>query len=101
MEPNSTLAKDKAPVKAPTKALADAALSTTGPQTTLAPGDGFNAGGHPTLNTKPLFKTDGGEEGFGPLFHLQRPHQIKIEGQILPVNKQVLTPETVRQTRSH
>jgi len=84
-------------VKAPTKALADAALSTTGPQTTLGAGDGFNAGGHPTLNTKP-FQTDGGEEGFGPLFTSNAPIKIKIEGQILPVNKQVLTPETVRQT---
>ena len=31
-------------------------------------------------------------------FTSNAPIKIKIEGQILPVNKQVLTPETVRQT---
>ena len=33
-------------------------------------------------------------------FTSNAPIKIKIEGQILPVNKQVLTPETVRQTAS-
>jgi len=47
MESNSTPAKDKVPAKPPV----DVALATTGPQPTLSPGDSFNAGGHPTLNT--------------------------------------------------
>jgi twitching motility protein PilU len=94
MESNTTPAKDKAPAKPP----ADAALATTGPQATLAPGDSFNAGGHPTLNTKPLFKLMVEKKASDLFFTSNAPIKIKIEGQILPVNKQVLTPETVRQT---
>jgi twitching motility protein PilU len=94
MESNSTPAKDKAPAKPP----ADAALTTTGPQATLSPGDSFNAGGHPTLNTKPLFKLMVEKKASDLFFTSNAPIKIKIEGQILPVNKQVLTPETVRQT---
>jgi twitching motility protein PilU len=94
MESNSTPVKDKAPAKPP----ADAALATTGPQVTLSPGDSFNAGGHPTLNTKPLFKLMVEKKASDLFFTSNAPIKIKIEGQILPVNKQVLTPETVRQT---
>ena len=94
MEPNSTQAKDKAPVKPQ----ADPALAATGPQAALAPGDSFNAGGHPTLNTKPLFKLMVEKKASDLFFTSNAPIKIKIEGQILPVNKQVLTPETVRQT---
>jgi twitching motility protein PilU len=94
MDSNSTPAKDKAPAKLP----ADAALATTGPQAALAPGDSFNAGGHPTLNTKPLFKLMVEKKASDLFFTSNAPIKIKIEGQILPVNKQVLTPETVRQT---
>jgi twitching motility protein PilU len=100
MESNTTPAKDKAaatPVAA-VKPAADAALATTGPQATLTPGDGFNAGGHPTLNTKPLFKLMVEKKASDLFFTSNAPIKIKIEGQILPVNKQVLTPETVRQT---
>ncbi|MDB6106874.1 MAG: twitching motility protein PilU [Gammaproteobacteria bacterium] len=94
MESNSTPSKDKAPAKPP----ADPALATTGPQAALAPGDSFNAGGHPTLNTKPLFKLMVEKKASDLFFTSNAPIKIKIEGQILPVNKQVLTPETVRQT---
>jgi twitching motility protein PilU len=94
MESNSTPAKDKVPAKPPV----DAALATTGPQPTLSPGDSFNAGGHPTLNTKPLFKLMVEKKASDLFFTSNAPIKIKIEGQILPVNKQVLTPETVRQT---
>jgi twitching motility protein PilU len=94
MESNSTPAKDKVPAKPPV----DAALVTTGPQPTLSPGDSFNAGGHPTLNTKPLFKLMVEKKASDLFFTSNAPIKIKIEGQILPVNKQVLTPETVRQT---
>ena len=55
-------------------------------------------GGHPTLNTKPLFKLMVEKKASDLFFTSNAPIKIKIEGQILPVNKQVLTPETVRQT---
>ena len=54
--------------------------------------------GHPTLNTKPLFKLMVEKKASDLFFTSNAPIKIKIEGQILPVNKQVLTPETVRQT---
>ena len=56
------------------------------------------ATGHPTLNTKPLFKLMVEKKASDLFFTSNAPIKIKIEGQILPVNKQVLTPETVRQT---
>ena len=93
-------AKDKSPAPAvvAVKPQVEAALATTGPQVALAPGDGVNAGGHPTLNTKPLFKLMVEKKASDLFFTSNAPIKIKIEGQILPVNKQVLTPETVRQT---
>jgi twitching motility protein PilU len=54
--------------------------------------------GHPTLNTKPLFKLMVEKKASDLFFTSNAPIKIKIEGQILPVNRQVLTPETVRQT---
>src|SRR4051794_31728303 len=99
MESNTGPAKDKAPAAAAqVKAPAEQTLSTTGPQVTLSPGDAFSAGGHPTLNTKPLFKLMVEKKASDLFFTSNAPIKIKIEGQILPVNKQVLTPETVRQT---
>src|SRR5215468_1305321 len=74
-----------------TKIAADAA---TGPQVAIAAGDG----GHPTLNTKPLFKLMVEKKASDLFFTSNAPIKIKIEGQILPVNRKVLTPETVRQT---
>jgi twitching motility protein PilU len=50
------------------------------------------------LNTKPLFKLMVEKKASDLFFTSNAPIKIKIEGQILPVNKQVLTPETVRQT---
>jgi twitching motility protein PilU len=94
MESNTVPAKDKPAAKLP----AEQTLATTGPQATLVPGDSFNAGGHPTLNTKPLFKLMVEKKASDLFFTSNAPIKIKIEGQILPVNKQVLTPETVRQT---
>ena len=79
----------------------DAKLSATGTQAVLGggadpyPGSG---NGHPTLNTKPLFKLMVEKKASDLFFTSNAPIKIKIEGQILPVNKQVLTPETVRQT---
>src|SRR5215472_922755 len=54
--------------------------------------------GHPTLNTNPLFKLMVEKKASDLFFTSNAPIKIKIEGQILPVNRQVLTPETVRQT---
>jgi twitching motility protein PilU len=53
---------------------------------------------HPTLNTKPLFKLMVEKKASDLFFTPNAPIKIKIEGQILPVNKQVLAPDTVRQT---
>src|SRR5246127_3406957 len=94
MEPNTAAAKDKALPKA----AADPGLAATGPQATLAAAEALAAGSHPTLNTKPLFKLMVEKKASDLFFTSNAPIKIKIEGQILPVNRQVLTPETVRQT---
>jgi twitching motility protein PilU len=75
-------------------------LSDTGPQalSTEALSAMTMAVRHPTLNTKPLFKLMVEKKASDLFFTSNAPIKIKIEGQILPVNKQVLTPETVRQT---
>jgi twitching motility protein PilU len=75
-------------------------LETTGPSQALL-GDAVTAAvsaRHPTLNTKPLFKLMVEKKASDLFFTSNAPIKIKIEGQILPVNKQVLSPETVRQT---
>ena len=74
------------------------AATGTGLQPAIAPGDVFHTVSHPTLNTKPLFKLMVEKKASDLFFTSNAPIKIKIEGQILPVNKQVLTPETVRQT---
>jgi len=74
-------------------------LETTGPNPALS--DAVTAAvtsRHPTLNTKPLFKLMVEKKASDLFFTSNAPIKIKIEGQILPVNKQVLSPETVRQT---
>ncbi len=54
--------------------------------------------GQRTLNTKPLFKLMVEKKASDLFFTANAPIKIKIEGQIFPVNKNVLTPEVVRQT---
>src|SRR5262249_25066025 len=71
-------------------------LDPTGPNPVLLSDAG--SARHPTLNTKPLFKLMVEKKASDLFFTSNAPIKIKIEGQILPVNKQVLTPETVRQT---
>jgi len=71
------------------KAAADVATSDTG-DLKIAPGDA------PTLNTKPLFKLMVERKASDLFFTCNAPIKIKIEGQIRPVNKQVLAPEAVR-----
>ncbi|TLZ35628.1 MAG: hypothetical protein E6K32_17455, partial [Gammaproteobacteria bacterium] len=89
-------AKDAAAVKAPVS-------GDTGPQPAL-PEDAAtataaaNGGPQPTLNTKPLFKLMVEKNASDLFFTSNAPIKIKIEGQILPVNRQVLSPDTVRQT---
>jgi twitching motility protein PilU len=51
-----------------------------------------------SLNTKPLFKLMVERKASDLFFTANAPIKIKIEGQIFPVNKNVLTPEVVRQT---
>ncbi len=51
----------------------------------------------PGLNTKPLFKLMVEKKASDLFFTSNAPIKIKIEGQIIPINKQVLAPETVRQ----
>jgi twitching motility protein PilU len=69
-----------------------AALSATGTYATL---EGKTV---PSINTKPLFKLMVEKKASDLFFTSNAPIKIKIEGQIFPVNKQVLSPETVRQT---
>ncbi|MGH8275248.1 MAG: ATPase, T2SS/T4P/T4SS family, partial [Steroidobacteraceae bacterium] len=86
------------------KAVKDAkaqSAEVSGPQPQLSGAEALAAvmgGPHPTLNTKPLFKLMVEKKASDLFFTSNAPIKIKIEGQILPVNKQVLTPETVRQT---
>src|SRR6187399_1692574 len=55
-------------------------------------------GGAPmVLNTRPLFKLMVERKASDLFFTSNSPIKIKIEGSILPINKQILTPETVRQ----
>src|ERR1700723_3870876 len=49
------------------------------------------------MNTKPLFKLMVERKASDLFFPCNTPVKIKIEGQVLPVNKQVVNPETVRQ----
>ena len=51
-----------------------------------------------TVNTRPLFKLMVEKKASDLFFTANAPIKIKIEGQIYPVNKNVLTPEIVRQT---
>jgi len=84
----------------------DPRLSATGPQSSLDATGTFAAptaaaahsGPQPQLNTKPLFKLMVERKASDLFFTCNAPIKIKIEGQIFPVNKQVLSPETVRQT---
>jgi twitching motility protein PilU len=73
-------------------------LSVTGTQQIISGEPLMPNARHPTLNTKPLFKLMVERKASDLFFTSNAPIKIKIEGQILPVNKQVLTPETVRQT---
>ncbi len=49
------------------------------------------------LNTKPLFKLMVERKASDLFFTSNAPIKVKIEGQIYPINKQVLTPQMVRQ----
>jgi twitching motility protein PilU len=87
----------------PPKDAADPKLSATGTTPVAATGSfpavaAANTGSHPQLNTKPLFKLMVEKKASDLFFTCNAPIKIKIEGQIFPVNKQVLSPETVRQT---
>jgi twitching motility protein PilU len=73
-------------------------LEVTGSNPALDIVGAGSAARHPTLNTKPLFKLMVEKKASDLFFTSNAPIKIKIEGQIMPVNKQVLTPETVRQT---
>jgi twitching motility protein PilU len=78
-----------------------ASLEATGTNPALSGAEALATvigGAHPTLNTKPLFKLMVEKKASDLFFTSNAPIKIKIEGTIHPVNKQVLTPETVRQT---
>jgi twitching motility protein PilU len=49
------------------------------------------------MNTKPLFRLMVEKKASDLFFSCNAPVKIKIEGKIFPVNKQILSPETVRQ----
>jgi len=73
------------------EAAAESKLAVTGPHPA-------EPGGHPTLNTRPLFRLMVEKKASDLFFTANAPVKIKIEGQIFPVNKNVLTSEVVRQT---
>src|SRR6201996_7893743 len=50
----------------------------------------------PTVNPKPLFKLMVERKASDLFFTSNAPIKIKIEGQIYPINKQVLPPSSVR-----
>jgi twitching motility protein PilU len=80
---------------------AGSSTSSTGPQSALSPSGTFatlEGKAVPSINTKPLFKLMVEKKASDLFFTSNAPIKIKIEGQIFPVNKQVLAPETVRQT---
>src|SRR5687767_14545357 len=56
-------------------------------------GEGVSA----VLNTRPLFKLMVERKASDLFFTSNSPIKVKIEGAIIPINKQVLSPETVRQ----
>jgi twitching motility protein PilU len=85
----------------------DPRLAATGSHSSLEPTGTFAAptaaavaaaSAGPQLNTKPLFRLMVEKKASDLFFTCNAPIKIKIEGQIFPVNKQVLSPETVRQT---
>jgi len=53
--------------------------------------------GTPRLNTRPLFKLMVDKKASDLFFTSYAPVKIKIEGQIFPVNKQILSPDMVKQ----
>ncbi len=53
--------------------------------------------GAPRLHTRPLFKLMVEKKASDLFFTSYAPVKIKIEGQIFPVNKQILSPEMVKQ----
>jgi twitching motility protein PilU len=68
--------------------------STTDTQQTMAESGAVRAF---VLNTKPLFKLMVEKKASDLFFTSNAPIKIKIEGQIKPINRQVLTAEQVRQ----
>src|SRR3984893_6414250 len=82
MKPDTTLTPESGALQTPTADAVSAMVSAR----------------HSTLNTKPLFKLMVEKKASDLFFTSNAPIKIKIEGQILPVNKQVLAPDTVRQT---
>ncbi len=77
---------------ASTTEAAEPQLSSTAPNRAL---DG--SGPHAQFNSKPLFKLMVEKKASDLFFTANAPIKIKIEGQIFPTNKNVLTPEVVRQ----
>jgi twitching motility protein PilU len=78
-------------------------IETADPGTSSTSTTGLNAAletssGQLNLNTKPLFKLMVEKRASDLFFTPNAPVKIKIEGQIFPVNKNILTPEMVRQT---
>jgi twitching motility protein PilU len=71
---------------------------TSGEVTELKSLETTGSNNNTTLNTKPLFKLMVEKKASDLFFTANAPIKIKIEGQIFPVNKNVLTPDVVRQT---
>jgi twitching motility protein PilU len=75
---------------------ADTTGETTLPPLDVGPSSGDTLRGV-VLNTKPLFRLMVDKQASDLFFTANSPIKIKIEGRIIPVNRQVLTAEQVRQ----
>src|SRR3984885_14681134 len=75
-------------------------LETTDQQRSMSNSGPFSTVASPvaTFNTKPLFKLMVEKRASDLFLTPNAPIKIKIEGNIIPINKQILSPETVRQT---
>ena len=75
---------------------ASSAVSNADEMSGIARSDAAEGGAR--LNTQPLFRLMVEKRASDLFFTSYAPVKIKIDGQIFPVNKQVLTPDMVRET---
>jgi twitching motility protein PilU len=85
------------PATAPAGAVPAAPATAAGKPSRAAAAEAAAAAAQP-LNTRPLFQLMVEKNASDLFFTCNSPIKIKIEGQIYPINKQILSPEMVRQS---